>query len=146
MRPSSRLPGFYQRPIGERVAAAAELVDAESAAWLRAGGGLELATADRMSENVIGTMGLPLGLALNVRVNQNDHLVPMAVEEPSVVAAASEPLPLRTTVPPVSAPSDMNPRGPVWPIVSDELCTFWLLNTSVPAPTLVCAPMKASPI
>lgn len=89
MRPSSRLPGFYQRPIGERVAAVAELVDAESAAWLRGGGGLELATADRMSENVIGTTGLPLGLALNLRVNQNDHFVPMAIEEPSVVAAAS---------------------------------------------------------
>lgn len=92
-RPSSRIAGFYQRPLAERVATVAALGDGAlspaSAAWLRAGGGLDLATADRMSENVIATAGLPLSLALNLRVNQVDHLVPMAVEEPSVVAAAS---------------------------------------------------------
>ena len=42
-----------------------------------------------MSENVIGVHGLPLAIALNFRVNSNDVLVPMSVEEPSVVAAAS---------------------------------------------------------
>lgn len=94
VRPSSRLAGFYQRPLDERVATIAALADggalsAASASWLRGGGGLDVATADRMSENVIGTAGLPLALALNLRVNQLDHLVPMAVEEPSVVAAAS---------------------------------------------------------
>ena len=92
-RPSSRIAGFYQRPLAERVATVAALgagaLSPASAAWLRAGGGLDLATADRMSENVIATAGLPLSLALNLRVNQVDHLVPMAVEEPSVVAAAS---------------------------------------------------------
>ncbi len=91
---SSRIAGFYQRPLAERVATVAALADAgllsaASAAWLRGGGGLELATADRMSENVVATVGLPLSLALNLRVNHVDHLVPMAVEEPSVVAAAS---------------------------------------------------------
>ncbi|HUQ04956.1 MAG TPA: hypothetical protein VM261_20780, partial [Kofleriaceae bacterium] len=94
VRPSSRLAGFYQRPLAERVAAVAALAETgalspESAAWLVRGGGLDLATADRMSENVVGIAGLPFALALNVRVNQLDHLVPMAVEEPSVVAAAS---------------------------------------------------------
>jgi hydroxymethylglutaryl-CoA reductase len=94
VRPSSRLAGFYQRPLAERVATVAALAESgalspESAAWLVRGGGLDLATADRMSENVVGTAGLPFALALNVRVNQLDHLVPMAVEEPSVVAAAS---------------------------------------------------------
>lgn len=93
-RPSSRLAGFYQRPLAERVATVAALAEAgalspESAAWLCRGGGLELATADRMSENVVAVAGLPLALALNLRVNHVDHLVPMAVEEPSVVAAAS---------------------------------------------------------
>lgn len=93
-RPSSRIAGFYQRPIGERVATVAALaeagaISAESAAWLCRGGGLELETADRMSENVVAVHGLPLALALNLRVNQVDHLVPMAIEEPSVVAAAS---------------------------------------------------------
>jgi len=93
-RPSSRIAGFYQRPLAERVAQVAALGDGEmlseaSRAWLAGGGGLPVDTADRMSENVVGTIGLPLGLGLNVRVNQRDYLVPMAVEEPSVVAAAS---------------------------------------------------------
>ena len=93
-RPTSRIAGFYQRPLAERVAQVAELADGgllspASQAWLRAGGGLDLAHADRMSENVIATTGLPLAVGLNVRVNQVDYLVPMAVEEPSVVAAAS---------------------------------------------------------
>jgi len=91
MRPTSRIAGFYQRSVGERLAhvASDHRLSEASAGWLRGGGGLELAAADRMSENVIATAGLPLGLALNLRVNQLDYLVPMAVEEPSVVAAAS---------------------------------------------------------
>ncbi|MBK9031504.1 MAG: hydroxymethylglutaryl-CoA reductase, degradative [Myxococcales bacterium] len=89
MRPSSRIAGFYARPLAERLAHAQRAVSASAASWLGAGGGLDLATADRMSENVIATAGLPLALALNLRVNQVDYLVPMAVEEPSVVAAAS---------------------------------------------------------
>src|SRR5205814_10128111 len=52
-------------------------------------GGLDLATADRLVENAVGLYALPLGLGLNFRVNGRDHLVPMAVEEPSVIAAAS---------------------------------------------------------
>jgi hydroxymethylglutaryl-CoA reductase len=88
---SSRISGFYQRPLAARLAAleaAAELAP-ESALVLRRGGGLELAVADRMSENVVAVHGLPLSVALNFRVNGRDHLVPMAIEEPSVVAAAS---------------------------------------------------------
>ena len=93
-RVGSRLPGFYQRPIAERVAIVEHLADGtllspDSRGWLCRGGGLDLERADRMSENVVATVGLPMGLALNVRVNGADHLVPMAVEEPSVVAAAS---------------------------------------------------------
>ncbi len=53
------------------------------------GGGLSPETADKMIENAIGTLALPFGVALNVRVNGADYLVPMAIEEPSVVAAAS---------------------------------------------------------
>ncbi len=93
-RPTSRIAGFYRRPLADRVAQIAALGDgallsAGSVAWLRQGGGLELGQADRMSENVVATCGLPLAVALNFRVNQIDYLVPMAVEEPSVVAAAS---------------------------------------------------------
>src|SRR5262249_56836573 len=61
---------------------------AESAGALDAGG-LDAETADKFVENVIGTYGLPYGVTLNVRVNGQDHVVPMVVEEPSVVAAAS---------------------------------------------------------
>src|SRR6185436_2682911 len=53
------------------------------------GGGLSAETADKFVENVLGTYGLPYGVTLNVRVNGQDHVVPMVVEEPSVVAAAS---------------------------------------------------------
>ena len=56
---------------------------------LACGGGLDPAVADRMSENVVGCHGLPLSIGLNFLVNGRDLLVPMAVEEPSVVAAAS---------------------------------------------------------
>jgi hydroxymethylglutaryl-CoA reductase len=52
-------------------------------------GGLDAETADKFVENVLGTYALPYGVALNVRVNGQDHVVPMVVEEPSVVAAAS---------------------------------------------------------
>ena len=52
-------------------------------------GGLDSATADQLVENVVGVYALPLGLGLNFRVNGQDYLVPMAVEEPSVIAAAS---------------------------------------------------------
>ncbi|HVT08418.1 MAG TPA: hydroxymethylglutaryl-CoA reductase, degradative [Polyangia bacterium] len=87
---SSRLPGFYKLPIDER------RVALESAAVLSpddvralAGRGLDSRTADHMIENAIGVYGLPLGVGLNFVVNGRDVLVPMAVEEPSVVAAAS---------------------------------------------------------
>jgi hydroxymethylglutaryl-CoA reductase len=51
--------------------------------------GLELAAAERMIENVVGMIQVPIGIATNFRINGRDYLVPMAIEEPSVVAAAS---------------------------------------------------------
>jgi len=56
---------------------------------LSAEGGLPLDVADRMVENVVGFMPLPLGIAVNFLINGRDYLVPMAIEEPSVIAAAS---------------------------------------------------------
>jgi len=70
-----------------RVVEAAGLDAADNAAF--AGGGLPLALANGMIENVIGTFELPVGIATNFTINGRDYLVPMAVEEPSVVAAAS---------------------------------------------------------
>ncbi len=88
---TSRIPGLYRLPVDRRRAAvleAARVSDA-SRAFLDAGGGLPIETADRMTENVISILGLPLSVAPNFRVNGRDVLVPMAVEEPSIVAAAS---------------------------------------------------------
>ncbi len=83
--------GFHTRSLRDRVdalASAAGLARSERA-FLLAGGGLDTAAADRMSENVIGSHGLPLSVGLNFVVNDREFTVPMAVEEPSVVAAAS---------------------------------------------------------
>ena len=88
---TSRIPGFYKKSLRERLARLVETgrLSPESVAFLEAGGGLPPDVADRMSENVVGCYGLPMGIALNFRVNHRDVLVPMSVEEPSVVAAAS---------------------------------------------------------
>lgn len=87
---TSRLPGFYNLTLEERLAraaAAAELTPLELAPWTT--GGLSPEAADHMIENVIGLHSLPLGIGLNFMVNGREVLVPMAIEEPSVVAGAS---------------------------------------------------------
>lgn len=88
---TSRIPGFYRDRIEIRLRTMIEsgLLSEQSIAHLQGGGALTIDVADRMSENVIAVHGLPLSIALNFRVNNTDVLVPMAVEEPSVVAAAS---------------------------------------------------------
>lgn len=87
---SSRLSGFYELSLDERVRLVADWADLspEDVDLLRSGG-LDADRADRMIENVIGMHALPLGIATNFTVNGRDYLVPMAVEEPSVVAGAS---------------------------------------------------------
>ena len=72
----------------QAVATAAQL-SAEQKNALHGDEALTLKTADGMIENVIGRFELPLGVATNFRINSRDYLIPMAVEEPSVVAAAS---------------------------------------------------------
>ena len=87
---SSRLPGFYKLNLAERVAVVAEwagLSDDEAA--VLAGDGLAPSQADLMIENALGTYALPLGVAANFLINGLDYLIPMAVEEPSVLAAVS---------------------------------------------------------
>jgi hydroxymethylglutaryl-CoA reductase len=87
----SRLPGFYKLSVAERRALVAERsgVGLEALCDALEAGGIDAATADKLVENVLGTYALPFGLALNVQVNGADRLVPMVVEEPSVIAAAS---------------------------------------------------------
>jgi hydroxymethylglutaryl-CoA reductase len=88
---TSRIAGLYRLGLAERlerVAAAAGLDSARVRGALVAGG-LDVETADAMVENALGTLALPFGVALNMQVNGRDYLVPMAIEEPSVIAAAS---------------------------------------------------------
>jgi hydroxymethylglutaryl-CoA reductase len=83
--------GFHKLTIEERqkkIKEYAELTEEELAA-LNDTGALRPELADRMVENVIGAIHLPLGVATNFKVNGKDHIVPMALEEPSVIAAAS---------------------------------------------------------
>jgi hydroxymethylglutaryl-CoA reductase len=91
MTRSSEISGFYRKSIAERrefARAWAGLTEEEAKAW-EFPPGVDPGTLDRMIENVIGVMPLPLGVATNFRINEVDYLVPMAIEEPSVVAAAS---------------------------------------------------------
>ncbi len=88
---SSRLSGFYKWPLEERVeeiARWADLADAD-VATLHDAMRDDLAWADQMIENVVGLYALPLGIAVNFVVNGRDVLIPMVIEEPSVVAGAS---------------------------------------------------------
>jgi hydroxymethylglutaryl-CoA reductase len=90
MDKTSRLPGFYNLDVegrAELVARWVPLDDAEHATL--AGAGLPAEHASQMIENVVGTHSLPLGIAANFLINSQDYLIPMAIEEPSVVAAAS---------------------------------------------------------
>src|SRR2546428_3119946 len=86
---TSRLPGFYKMRIAERLRRVAEQleVDGDELDGLGESGTLPLANADAMIENAVGVLGLPVGIGLNFVVNGEDLLIPMAVEEPSVIAA-----------------------------------------------------------
>lgn len=89
---NSRLGGFYQLNPFERLQAvkAFDGLNEDDLHLLHGGNGaLSVERADKMIENVIGTFNLPLGIATNFRVNGRDVLVPMVVEEPSIVAGAS---------------------------------------------------------
>ncbi|MBI5544944.1 MAG: hydroxymethylglutaryl-CoA reductase, degradative [Deltaproteobacteria bacterium] len=88
---SSRLPGFNKLAFEERLSLIASLcrLSPEEAVALYSHADLPVEIASQMIENAIGVLGLPLGLGLNFRINGRDYLVPMAVEEPSVIAAVS---------------------------------------------------------
>jgi len=88
---TSLVSGFYKLSPKERLAFVKEFVGLsdEECALLRNTGSLPLDLADRMIENVIGATPIPLGIAVNFQINKRDYLIPMAIEEPSVVAAAS---------------------------------------------------------
>ena len=88
---SSQISGFYRLSLDERLKVVkdfAGLTDEETS-LLKTTSSLEFGLADRMIENVVGTFPIPMGIAVNFMINGKDYLVPMAIEEPSVVAAAS---------------------------------------------------------
>ncbi|RYG74161.1 hydroxymethylglutaryl-CoA reductase, degradative [Lentibacillus lipolyticus] len=88
---TSRIPGFYNMTVEERreLLAKMDTFTEEDTAYLFSKESLSMDTADNMIENVVGTFPLPLGLGLNFLINNKDYVVPMAIEEPSVVASAS---------------------------------------------------------
>jgi hydroxymethylglutaryl-CoA reductase len=88
---TSRIPGFYNLALVERLEALrqAGALDEADIAALSGSAGLGAASADHMVENAVGVYALPLGIGLNFVVNGREVLVPMAIEEPSVVAGAS---------------------------------------------------------
>ena len=87
----SRISGFYKLTREERVKKLQELtgLSDEDLQPLVDPGKVDMDILDHMIENVVGSMTLPLGIATNFRINGRDYLIPMAIEEPSVVAAAS---------------------------------------------------------
>ncbi|MEM3584512.1 MAG: hydroxymethylglutaryl-CoA reductase, degradative, partial [Nitrososphaerales archaeon] len=91
MSKSSEISGFYKLSPEDRIKIVKEfsgLTD-EEVNLIQSMGGLKLELANRMIENVIGVMPIPLGIAVNFLINGKDYLIPMAIEEPSVIAAAS---------------------------------------------------------
>ncbi len=91
MDKSSEISGFYKLPVSDRVRLVKEFagLTEEEASLLRTPSALGLDVANRMVENLVGIMPVPLGVAVNFLVNGRDLIVPMAIEEPSVIAAAS---------------------------------------------------------
>lgn len=91
--PDSSIPKFFEKSRKERLAAVgnfANLSDEELAILQGDNGGISFEKADKMVENAIGTFSLPLGIATNFKINGKDYLIPMVIEEPSVIAAASK--------------------------------------------------------
>jgi hydroxymethylglutaryl-CoA reductase len=86
---SSQISGFYKLPIKDRIELVKEFSDLSDEETQLFSSCLNMDIADRMIENVLGTFEIPLGIAVNFMINGKDYLVPMATEESSVVAAAS---------------------------------------------------------
>ncbi|MEQ8485723.1 MAG: hydroxymethylglutaryl-CoA reductase, degradative [Pseudomonadales bacterium] len=89
---SARIPNFFRMSVAERIAALHQrglLSDADVRSLASGEHTLRLPVADKMIENVVGVFGLPLGYALNFLINGRDYVIPLVVEEPSIVAGLS---------------------------------------------------------
>src|SRR5512139_3440314 len=91
MTKTSKISGFYKFDPQERLKLVSDFagLTQEEATCISSSGALSLDAADRMVENLIGVMEVPMGVAVNFLINGRDYLIPMAIEEPSVIAAAS---------------------------------------------------------
>ena len=91
--PKSSISGFFEKDRKSRLADIANfsnLTQDDLDILEKTDGGITFEKADKMVENAIGTFSLPLGIATNFLINGKDYLVPMVIEEPSVIAAASK--------------------------------------------------------
>lgn len=88
---SSRISGFYKKSVEERIAIIADLTDLSHSQveTITDTDSFSIDNANHMIENVVGIFGLPLGIATNFLINNRDYLIPLVIEEPSVVAALS---------------------------------------------------------
>ena len=89
----SSIPKFFEKSHEEKldiICNFSELNDEEKSYLKNATGGINFEHANKMIENAIGTFSLPLGVATNFKINNKDYLIPMVIEEPSVIAAASK--------------------------------------------------------
>ena len=90
---NSAISKFFEKSLKERLSIVqdfANLTDEETRLLENATGGINFSHADKMIENAIGTFSLPIGIATNFQINEKDYLIPMVIEEPSVVAASSK--------------------------------------------------------
>ena len=91
--PDSSISKFFEKTLKERLGLIADFSDLskdELKIIEDATGGISFEKADGMIENAIGTFSLPLGIATNFQINDRDYLIPMVIEEPSVIAASSK--------------------------------------------------------
>lgn len=90
--PNSEITGFYKKTFAERLQILQDFsgLSESELEQLQRFAALDLVSANRMIENVVGSTQLPLGIATNFKINNKDYLIPMAIEEPSVVAGASK--------------------------------------------------------
>ena len=86
---SSRISGFYKMSVDQRIDIVKSFSDLTDEEISHLNNSMDFSLADTMIENVIGVFELPIGIAMNFVINGEDMLVPMATEESSVVAAAS---------------------------------------------------------
>ncbi len=89
----SSISKFFEKDLKERLRIVKEfagLSNEDLDILENAKGGISFDNADKMVENAIGTFSLPLGIATNFKINEKDYLIPMVIEEPSVIAAASK--------------------------------------------------------